>query len=460
MAFDFKFASVITDPAGIETTAYLFGAQSPTDPTPKAYSVQALVDGVMSINDRGEWTSGGVFLRNDGVLVSGIGPGTGYFVSMSSFPLTGDLTSPAILANQGTLWRRVGPAWSAPNGGPSLNAMTLNQVGGGSHIRFQRDGLTDGFIRTTFNGLFQIRNSFDEPGVSLISTVVTQAWAPGQAVLANDFRRNAGIVYRAVNSATTGTTPPTHTTGSVSDGAVTWLAEPTARVQIAGNSNFPTITLVAGQGGTTSAPIALDALGDAGVVYLGRGALYVQNSAATPPAIKFALMDNYTVRGFVTAASGISFGVRSAAVSGTNAFEVQNAAAYDSTLALEPRGSGLGPRLLTSGSTNLTFNPGGLNVFEKNVQLTAATPTITTSGTTNLTITPGGDALIIGKNLRLRQSTFAARPLSGNASGDLIFITNGRKGGEGAGSGTGVIAQWQAGATDWVLLNTTTVVTA
>jgi hypothetical protein len=49
-----------------------------------------------------------------------------------------------------------------------------------------------------------------------------QDWATGVAVTAGDYRKNDGYVYVADNSATTGATPPTHTSGQDSDGAVDW----------------------------------------------------------------------------------------------------------------------------------------------------------------------------------------------------------------------------------------------
>lgn len=51
-------------------------------------------------------------------------------------------------------------------------------------------------------------------------------WTSGETVKMGVERQNAGIVYSARNNGTTGTTPPTHTSGQVSDGAVDWLVAP------------------------------------------------------------------------------------------------------------------------------------------------------------------------------------------------------------------------------------------
>ncbi|MDR6818511.1 parallel beta-helix repeat protein [Neorhizobium sp. 2083] len=48
------------------------------------------------------------------------------------------------------------------------------------------------------------------------------AWATATAVSAGDFRYNAGKLYEAQNSGTTGATAPTHTSGTASDGTVNW----------------------------------------------------------------------------------------------------------------------------------------------------------------------------------------------------------------------------------------------
>lgn len=48
-------------------------------------------------------------------------------------------------------------------------------------------------------------------------------WATGVEISARDFVHNAGNIYYAETSGTTGATAPTHTSGSVSDGGVTWL---------------------------------------------------------------------------------------------------------------------------------------------------------------------------------------------------------------------------------------------
>lgn len=59
-------------------------------------------------------------------------------------------------------------------------------------------------------------------GIRISSTSYT-AWANGQVITTDLFRTNNNNLYVSTNSGTTGATPPTHTTGTASDGAVTWL---------------------------------------------------------------------------------------------------------------------------------------------------------------------------------------------------------------------------------------------
>lgn len=47
-------------------------------------------------------------------------------------------------------------------------------------------------------------------------------WKTGEAILLNQVRKNGANYYYATVAGTTGATPPTHTSGAVSDGGVTW----------------------------------------------------------------------------------------------------------------------------------------------------------------------------------------------------------------------------------------------
>lgn len=55
-----------------------------------------------------------------------------------------------------------------------------------------------------------------------IGDLAVLAWTTGTAVALGEVRSNAGRIYTAVAAGTTGATAPTHTSGSVSDGTVTW----------------------------------------------------------------------------------------------------------------------------------------------------------------------------------------------------------------------------------------------
>lgn len=48
------------------------------------------------------------------------------------------------------------------------------------------------------------------------------SWTTGESVIAGDIRQNRGCSYVAATSGVTGATAPTHTSGSASDGTVTW----------------------------------------------------------------------------------------------------------------------------------------------------------------------------------------------------------------------------------------------
>ncbi len=54
------------------------------------------------------------------------------------------------------------------------------------------------------------------------TVTVGTAWVTSTSYSTNDVRFHGDNLYKATNSATSGSTAPTHTTGTVSDGAVTW----------------------------------------------------------------------------------------------------------------------------------------------------------------------------------------------------------------------------------------------
>lgn len=47
-------------------------------------------------------------------------------------------------------------------------------------------------------------------------------WTSGESITTGDIRGYAGKIYEATTTGTTGSTPPTHTSGTASDGGVTW----------------------------------------------------------------------------------------------------------------------------------------------------------------------------------------------------------------------------------------------
>lgn len=74
-------------------------------------------------------------------------------------------------------------------------------------------------------------------GIWIGATTAYTAWASGQSIAgtANSpvYRYNGAVLYKASASGTTGATAPTHTTGSVSDGGVTWTF---VRVMLTGDT--------------------------------------------------------------------------------------------------------------------------------------------------------------------------------------------------------------------------------
>jgi hypothetical protein len=57
-------------------------------------------------------------------------------------------------------------------------------------------------------------------------------WSSGEAVLQNQERKNGFNYYFATGAGTTGATPPTHTSGTVSDGGVSWTYKPVSSYEL------------------------------------------------------------------------------------------------------------------------------------------------------------------------------------------------------------------------------------
>ena len=103
-----------------------------------------------------------------------------------------------------------------PDTGPwlDINATTTSMYVSGATGTITVTASTSVFTASDIGSLIRIDQ--EEITASL-------PWKTGTAYNSGDFVRSEGKEYEATNSATSGTTIPSHTSGTVSDGAVTWI---------------------------------------------------------------------------------------------------------------------------------------------------------------------------------------------------------------------------------------------
>lgn len=103
------------------------------------------------------------------------------------------------------------------------NGKTTANVHGGLLIAAQFGGLASENV-VSGNQINVINGDPSEQYYGIrVSNSSYAAWASGVAVTKGVYRTNENKLYEAVDSGTTGVVPPTHTSGQVDDGVVTWL---------------------------------------------------------------------------------------------------------------------------------------------------------------------------------------------------------------------------------------------
>jgi hypothetical protein len=68
-----------------------------------------------------------------------------------------------------------------------------------------------------------------------------RVWAASQSVVSGNYGSYNGNVYTAGSTGTTGATPPTHTTGAVSDGSITWTYVSTPYLTMTSDNDWSVI---------------------------------------------------------------------------------------------------------------------------------------------------------------------------------------------------------------------------
>ncbi len=116
--------------------------------------------------------------------------------------------------NESTYRPMLGPLtsreWEARKNSSAISSVLPQwQMLNGNEVEFMSELSTDDVIVFPFYSLNWIRPAL--------------TWAASTAVTAGEYCYYSGRVYKATTTGTTGATAPTHWTGSVSDGGVTWL---------------------------------------------------------------------------------------------------------------------------------------------------------------------------------------------------------------------------------------------
>lgn len=137
--------------------------------------------------------------------------------STSTYALPGDFSSYHYDTwwNQSDGWRVLGPMspqeYATYQGGDIDNAI---------YDRFQIRGVAD-------NKILYYPTPAASGDVIIFEYLAARAvrpptWVTSESVTSGDYRFYNGNYYTASTTGTTGATPPTHTTGSASDGTITW----------------------------------------------------------------------------------------------------------------------------------------------------------------------------------------------------------------------------------------------
>ena len=121
------------------------------------------------------------------------------------------------------------PDWNVVSKTEHLN--TIGSVGAGTNFNINGRKLsgTAGQDKTVVNIGSGSQYFFNDTVATSVVAMcafgetVSGVWLTATAVTTDDYYINAGKVYQAKTTDTTGATPPTHTTGTVSDGTVDWL---------------------------------------------------------------------------------------------------------------------------------------------------------------------------------------------------------------------------------------------
>lgn len=69
--------------------------------------------------------------------------------------------------------------------------------------------------------------------------ILPKQWVTSTAFGANSYCSNVGNIYKTTAGGTTGATPPTHSTGSASDGSVTWVYQSLPYDKFLADTDFP-----------------------------------------------------------------------------------------------------------------------------------------------------------------------------------------------------------------------------
>jgi hypothetical protein len=114
---------------------------------------------------------------------------------------------------------------STARNGPVTGVGPIGHLGSFDGPRYSEGSPTAGYFESIGEFISNLSYTAGNSPGWYVSTAgaLCPDWVTSTAVVAGELRKNASKVYYAAAAGTTGATAPTHTSGSVSDGTVTWV---------------------------------------------------------------------------------------------------------------------------------------------------------------------------------------------------------------------------------------------